>query len=148
MLFFIKDFITRMKNHCFCLFTSTIYSNRKRFPCLQLFAKPIVLETREELEEFETAVQTRDAGYEFEGLHITVKNSPNPSRVYIRLCKHRKKAFYCFYKIAFPRQNAKLFVMAKPIKDELVPLAKSRTRSRSCFAKRCFPKYGFLSLDI
>ena len=64
-----------MKNHCFCLFTSTIYSNRKRFPCLQLFAKPVVLETREELEEFETAVQTRDAGYEFEGLHITVKFS-------------------------------------------------------------------------
>ena len=30
---------------------------------------------------------------------ITVKNSPNPSSVYIRLCKHRKKVFYCFYKI-------------------------------------------------
>ena len=30
---------------------------------------------------------------------ITVENSPNPSRVYIRLCKHRKKVFYCFYKI-------------------------------------------------
>ena len=127
-----------MKNHCFCLFTSTIYSNRKRFPCLQLFAKPIVLETREELEEFETAVQTRDAGYEFEGLHITVKNSPNPSRVYIRLCKHRKKAFYCFYKIAFPRKNAKLFVMAKPIKDE--------TRSRSCFAKDAFQNTDFSRL--
>ena len=30
---------------------------------------------------------------------ITVENSPNPSRVYIRLCKHRKKVFYCFYRI-------------------------------------------------
>ena len=30
---------------------------------------------------------------------ITVENSPNPSRVYIRLCKNRKKVFYCFYKI-------------------------------------------------
>ena len=30
---------------------------------------------------------------------ITVKNSPNPSSVYIRLCKHRKKVFCCFYKI-------------------------------------------------
>ena len=30
---------------------------------------------------------------------ITVENSPNPSSVYIRLCKHRKKVFYCFYKI-------------------------------------------------
>ena len=26
-------------------------------------------------------------------------NSPNPSSVYVRLCKHRKKVFYCFYKI-------------------------------------------------
>ena len=30
---------------------------------------------------------------------ITVENSPNPSRAYIRLCKHRKKVFYSFYKI-------------------------------------------------
>ena len=30
---------------------------------------------------------------------ITVENSPNPSSGYIRLCKHRKKVFYCFYKI-------------------------------------------------
>ena len=30
---------------------------------------------------------------------ITVSNSPNPSSVYIRLCKHKKKVFYCFYKI-------------------------------------------------
>ena len=29
----------------------------------------------------------------------TVENSPNPSSVYIRLCKHRKEVFYCFYKI-------------------------------------------------
>ena len=31
---------------------------------------------------------------------ITVSNSPNPSSVYIRLCKHRKKVFYCL-NIAF-----------------------------------------------
>ena len=30
---------------------------------------------------------------------ITVENFPNPSSVYIRRCKHRKKVFYCFYKI-------------------------------------------------
>ena len=30
---------------------------------------------------------------------ITVENSPNPSSVYIRLCKHRKNVFYCSYKI-------------------------------------------------
>ena len=29
---------------------------------------------------------------------ITVENSPNPSSVYIRLCKHRKKFSYCLYK--------------------------------------------------
>ena len=142
MLFFIKDWKTIA--FVFSPLRFTAIENGFRV-CNSLHS---LLETREELEEFETVVQTPDAGYEFEGLHITVKNSPNPSRVYIRLCKHRKKAFYCFYKIAFPRKNAKLFVMAKPIKDELVPLAKSRTRSRSCFAKRCFPKYGFLSLDI
>ena len=38
-------------------------------------------------------------------LCITVENSPNPSRVYIRLCKHRKKVFYCFYKI-FLKDNS------------------------------------------
>ena len=36
---------------------------------------------------------------------ITVENSPNASSVYIRLCKHRRKVFYCFYKINFPRKK-------------------------------------------
>ena len=31
---------------------------------------------------------------------VVVSNSPNPSSVYIRLCKHRKKVFYCL-NIAF-----------------------------------------------
>ena len=43
---------------------------------------------------------------------MTVSNSPNPSRVHIRLCKNRKKVFYCLYKITSPRNNAKLFVMS------------------------------------
>ena len=30
---------------------------------------------------------------------ITVENSPNPSSVYIRLCKHGKNVFYCSNKI-------------------------------------------------
>ena len=38
-----------------------------------------------------TVMQTRN---DFEGLHITVSNSANPSSVYIRLFKHRKKVFY------------------------------------------------------
>ena len=31
---------------------------------------------------------------------MTVSNSPNRSSVYIRLCKHRKKVYCCFYNIA------------------------------------------------
>ena len=80
---------------------------------------------------------------------ITVENSPNPSCVYIRLCKHRKKVFYCFYKITFPRktQNSLLWNW---LKEKFLPVTKSCTRrlSRvisSCFAKRCIPKYGFFS---
>ena len=34
---------------------------------------------------------------------ITVENSPNPLSLYIRLCKHREKVFYCFYKITSPK---------------------------------------------
>ena len=30
---------------------------------------------------------------------------PSPSFVYIRLCKRRKKVFYCFYKITFRRKK-------------------------------------------
>ena len=48
-------------------------------------------------------------------MHFTVLRSKAScwvwvSSVYIRLCKQRKKVFYCFYKINFPRKNAKLFV--------------------------------------
>ena len=51
--------------------------------------------------EFETFMQTRD---EVEGLHncrefFTLENCLHLSSVYIRLCKHRKKVSYCFYKI-------------------------------------------------
>ena len=50
------------------------------------------LSNREGLGEFETVVQTRD---EVEGLHYC-RDFPNPSSVYIRICKHRKKVFYRF----------------------------------------------------
>ena len=83
---------------------------------------------------------------------ITITNSPNALSVYIRLCKHRKKVFYCFYKITFPGKNAKLFVWHW-LKEKFLPVAKSCPRSlarviSSCFAKRCFPKYGFFSLKM
>ena len=42
------------------------------------------------------------------GLH-NCQDSPNPSSVYIRLSIHRKKVFYCFYKIIFPRKKNSLF---------------------------------------
>ena len=50
---------------------------------------------------------------------ITVENSSERSSVYIRLYKYREKVFYCFYKLCFPRKNAKLFVMAL-IKREIL----------------------------
>ena len=50
---------------------------------------------------------------------ITVENSPNPSSVYIRLCKHRKKVFYCFFKIPFPREKGNALFMAL-IKREIL----------------------------
>ena len=63
-------------------------SNRKRFLCLHS-----LISTQEGLGEFETVKQTRD---KIEGLQN----------------KYRQKGFYCFYKLTFPRNNAKLFVMA------------------------------------
>ena len=73
-----------------------------------------------------------------------VENSPNPSSVYIRLCKHREKVFYCFYKITFLRKNAQLFVMAM-IKREIltsrkVLYTKSCTRNQFLFCKKMLSK--------
>ena len=75
---------------------------------------------------------------------ITVENSPNPSSVYIRLCKHRKKVFYCFYKKNFPKKNAKLFVM-ELIKREIltsrkVVYTKAFTCNQSLFCKKMLSK--------
>ena len=83
---------------------------------------------------------------------ITVENSPNASSVYIMLCKHRKKVFYCFYKINFTRKDAKLFLWHW-LKEKFLPVAKSCALSlarvvSSCFAKGCFPKYGLFSLKM
>ena len=80
---------------------------------------------------------------------ITVSNSPNPFSVHIRsvyqaICKHRKKVLYCFYKITFPRKNAKLFVMAL-IKREIlisrkVLYTKSCMRNQFLFCKKMLLK--------
>ena len=62
---------------------------------------------------------------------IIVENSPNASRVYIRLCKNRKNVCYCFYKTTFPRKTAKLFVWHW-LKEKFLPVSKCCTRLRSC----------------
>ena len=80
---------------------------------------------------------------------ITVSNSPNPSSVYIRLCKDRKKVFCCFYKITFPRKNAKLFVIGL-IKREIFTSRKilyttSCTRNQFLFCKKMLFKIRILT---
>ena len=83
---------------------------------------------------------------------ITVENSPNAPSIYIRLCKQRKKVFYCFYKINFPRKDAKLFLWHW-LKEKFLPVGKSCPRSlarviSSFFAKGCFAKYGLFPLKM
>ena len=78
-----------------------IYAIENVFLCLHS-----LIQTPEGLGEFETVMQPE---MKWECLH-NYHNSPNALSVYIRLCKHRKKVFYCFYKITFPGKNAKLFV--------------------------------------
>ena len=85
-------------------------------------------------------MQTRDEG---EGLHncrSLVENSPNVSSVYIRLFKHRKKFFYCFCKITFPRKKRKTLCTAL-IKREILTSrkilsTKSCTRNQFLFCKK------------
>ena len=78
---------------------------------------------------------------------ITVRNSPNLSSVYIRLCKHRKKVFYCFYKITFPRKkkNSLFRLLAKReiLSGREVLYRKSNVRViSSCFAIKRLSKKG------
>ena len=61
--------------------------------------------TQEVLGEFETVMQTRD---EVKGLHNCREFSQCLECLYQAICKHRKKVFYCFYKMTFPTKNAKL----------------------------------------
>ena len=70
---------------------------------------------------------TRD---EDEGLHNCLEFSQPLECLYMRICKHRKKVFYYFYKITFPKKNAKLFVMAL-IKGEIL------TSHKVLYTKSC-----------
>ena len=97
--------------------------------------------------EFETVMQPSTSSR----VCITVKNSPNPSSVYIRLCKQRKKVFYCCYKITFPRKNKnslfRLLIKREILTSREVLYTKLNVRViSSCFAIRCFPKKGLSRL--
>ena len=74
---------------------------------------------------------------------ITVENSPNASCVYTSLCKLRKKVFYFFYKITFPRKR-KTLCMAL-IKREILTSCKvlslkSCPRNQLLFCKKMLSK--------
>ena len=95
-------------------------SNGKRFPCLH--SKP----------EAKSRVC------------ITDENSPSASSIYVRLCKHRRKVFYCFYKITFPRKKRKTLCVAL-IKREILTSrkilsTKSCTRNQLLFCKKMLCK--------
>ena len=86
------------------------------------------------------------------GLH-NCQDSPNPSSVYIRLCKHRKKVFYCFYKITFPRKkkNSLFRLLIKreiPISREVLYTKLNVRVVSSCFAIKMLSKNGFISLKM
>ena len=75
----------------------------------------------------------------------TVENSPNPSSVYIRICKHREKVFYCFYKISFPVKKSKTLFFKILIKTQILTsrevLYTKLVRVISpCFAKKMLSK--------
>ena len=81
---------------------------------------------------------------------ITVLNSPNPSRVYIRLCKHRKKGFYCFYKITLPRKKTQKPSVIALIKTEIltspkVLYTKPCTHNQFSFCKKLLSKIWTLA---
>ena len=54
--------------------------------------------------------------------------------VYIRLCKHRKKVFYCFYKITLPRKKTQNSLYGKILST------KSCTRNQLLFCKKMLCK--------
>ena len=77
---------------------------------------------------------------------ITVENSPNHSSVYIRLCKYRKKVFFCIYKKNCSEKKRKTPCLGQWLKEKFSPVTKSCTRSlsvsviSSCFAIKMLSK--------
>ena len=115
----------------------------------KMFFQSVTKASRRKNDSLVTMVTSPDVlplSYRDSCVCITVSNSPNPSPVYIRLCKHGKGfPLNVFYKLSFPRRNAKLLVMAL-IKEKLSPVVKSCTRIlarviTSCFAKNMLSKF-------
>ena len=84
---------------------------------------------------------------------ITVKNSPYPSSVYIRLWKPQKKALCCFYKITFPRKKKnslfRLLMKREVFTSREVLYAKLNVRViSSCFAIKMLSTKRFFSLKM
>ena len=128
---------------CCCLVLTDFWtlvlnlSNRKRFPCLHS-----LIETREALAEFQTVMQTRN---ELEGLHNCREFSLRLECLY-QAMQTQERVFYRFYKITFPRKNAKLFVKVL-IWREIVTSRKvlyttscTRTRNQFLFCKKLLSK--------
>ena len=51
---------------------------------------------------------------------VTIENSTTPSSVYIRLCIHSKKVFYCVYKNNFPDKKKQNSLFMALIKREIL----------------------------
>ena len=78
------------------------------------------------------------------GLH-NCREFSQPSSIYIRICKHRKNVFFCFYKITFPRKKTKTPLFKALIKREIltsreVLYAKLVREISLCFAKKMLSK--------
>ena len=81
------------------------------------------------------------------------QDSPNPSSVYIRLCKHKKKVIYYFYKITFPRKKKnslfRLLIKREILTSREVLYTKLNVRViSSCFAIKMLSKKEFFSLKM
>ena len=115
---------------------SNALSNRKRFRvCIAWYKHERGWENSRQLCKPET------------NSRVPVENSPNPSSVNIRLCKRRKKVFYCFYNITFPRkmQNCSVWHW---LKEKFLPVAKSCARSLARVISSCFAKDAIQSTDF
>ena len=94
-------------------------------------------------------MQTRD---EVEGLHNSREFS-QPLECLYQDMQTEEKVFNCFYKITFPRKKRNTLLFRALIKREILTsrevLYTKFVRVISlCFANKCFPKYGFFSLQM